>query len=189
MRKLVLSMFVSLDGYIEAPGGEFIGPDWSADLDAWTDTMVERFDTLIYGRVAWQAMAAHWPQAEGSPDLNPAQQRLARFMNGTRKIVFSRGLEDTSAWANTELAPAGLAQTIAAEKARPGKDMVIFAGAKLAWTALRADVVDEYWLLTLPMLFGGGTRLLDGGHGQQKLRLIEARAMDTGAVLTRYARA
>ncbi|KKB13259.1 hypothetical protein VE25_02970 [Devosia geojensis] len=189
MRKVVLSMFVSLDGYIEGPGGEFIGPEWSADLDAWTDKMIERFDTLLYGRTAWQSMAEFWPAAEGNPEVGPAQQSVARFMNGSRKIVFSRSLQNARAWANSSLATAGIVETVAAERGKPGKDMVIFAGAKFAQTALRAGVVDEIWLLTIPMLFGGGTRLLDGGYQRQKLKLLEARAMDTGAVLTRYEKA
>ena len=64
MRKLVLSMVVSVDGYINGVGGEFIPPQWSADLDRWTGTMIERFDTLLYGRSSWQEMAAFWPAAE-----------------------------------------------------------------------------------------------------------------------------
>jgi Dihydrofolate reductase len=186
MRRLVLSMFVSLDGYIEGPGGEFIGPEWSADLDAWTERMIERFDTLLYGRTAWQGMAEFWPQAEETAEIGPAQQSVARFMNGVRKIVFSRTLKSADAWANSSLATAGIEETVAAERGKPGKDMVIFAGAKFAQTALRAGVVDEIWLLTVPMLFGGGTRLFDGGYEQQKLKLLEAKAMDTGAVFTRY---
>jgi dihydrofolate reductase len=112
---------------------------------------------------------------------------LARFMNGARKIVFSRSLQDASAWANSEVAAQNLTQTIASEKTKAGKDMVIFAGAKFAGTVIRERLVDEYWLLTIPMLFGGGSRLFDASGGSQKLILLEARPMDTGAVLNRYA--
>lgn len=187
MRKLVLSMVVSVDGYIEGPAGEFIAPDWSADLDRWTFDMIERFDTLLYGRVAWQGMAAYWPQAEQNPETPDAQRTLARFMNGARKIVFSRSLRDASAWNNSAIADEDLKRTVDKEKAKAGKDMVIFAGAKFASTPIRENLVDEYWLLTNPTLFGGGLRLFDGGGPRQKLHLLETRRMDTGAVLNRYA--
>lgn len=186
MRKLVLSMFVSVDGYVEGPGGEFIGPDWSADLDLWTAEMADRFDTLLFGRNAWQMMAGYWPRAAADPSVTAPERELAAFMNGARKILFTRSLRDASAWANSEIAALGLAETVRAEKARDGKDMVIFAGAKFAQTAMRAGVIDEYWLLTIPMLFGGGARLFDGHAARGKLTLIETRTMDTGAVLTRY---
>jgi hypothetical protein len=50
-----------------ASPGVLIGPTWSADLDRWTFDMIDRFDTLLYGRIAWQGMAAYWPRAERSP--------------------------------------------------------------------------------------------------------------------------
>jgi dihydrofolate reductase len=186
MRKLVLSMVVSLDGYIEGPGGEFIPPDWSDDMDRWTFDMIDRFDTLLYGRAAWQQMAAYWPGAETDPATPEPQRRLARFMNSARKIVFSRSMQDASPWAHSAIATAGLAETVAAEKAKPGKDMVIFAGARFAQTAMRAQVIDEYWLLTVPMLFGGGLRLFENHGLRSRLTLDHCRTMDTGAVLTRY---
>jgi hypothetical protein len=69
---------------------------------------------------------------------------------------------------NLAAADEGLRQTIAKEKSEAGKDMVIFAGAKFASTAIREGLVDEYSLLTIPMLFGGGSRLFDGGGSRQE---------------------
>lgn len=131
-------------------------------------------------------MAAFWPRAETSPDTPAPQRKLAKFMNSSRKIVFSRSLSDAGAWQNSELADRPLPEIVERERRGSGKDMVIFAGAKFAQTALRADIVDEYWLLTLPMLFGHGSRLFEGHGLLKKLALEEVRQMDTGAVLTRY---
>lgn len=187
MRKLVLSMFQSLDGFINGPAGEFIGPDWSSDLDDWTDRMPEAFDTLIFGRTSWEKMAEFWPAAGLNEELPTPTRRVARFMNTSRKIVFSRTLQDVSGWENSALADAPLEDVIASEKQRSGKDLVIFAGAITAQSALRSGLVDEIWLLTLPELFGHGCRLFDGHALRSKLKLLEVRPMDTGAVLTRYA--
>ncbi|WP_109663948.1 dihydrofolate reductase family protein [Roseicyclus mahoneyensis] len=185
-RSCVLSMVVSVDGFINGAGGEFIAPDWSADLDAWTAGHAARFDTMLFGRAAWESLAAYWPAAETDPATPPAARDLARFMNGTRKIVFSRTLESAERWANSDIADADVATVLAREKAKPGKDMVIFAGARFAQTALAAGVVDELSLLVIPDLFGHGTRLFEGHALRRKLELVESRPMDTGALLTRY---
>ncbi len=188
MRKLVLSMVQSVDGYINGPGGEPLVPEWSGDLDQWTFGMIERFDTLLYGRHAWQEMAAFWPAAEVNPDTPEAQRTLAKFMNSSRKIVFSRTLKNADQWQNTEIASSDLSTTVGAERRKSGRDMVIFAGATFAHEALRTGEIDELWLLTVPIVLGHGRRLFDGSPQRWTLRLNEVRQMDTGAVFTRYNR-
>lgn len=188
MRKLVLSMVQSVDGYIKGPGGEPLVPEWSADLDQWTFDMIERFDTLLYGRTAWQEMAGFWPDAETSLETPDAQRKLAKFMNGSRKIVFSRTLQNVGAWKNSELAQDSIAKTVEGLRESEGKDMVVFAGATFAQEAMRADLLDELWLLTVPLMLGHGTRLFEGHAMRSKLTLSEVKAMDTGAVSTRYIR-
>jgi dihydrofolate reductase len=157
-------MVLSVDGYINGPGGEFIPPTWSSDLDAWTDEMPRRYNTLLYGRAAWAEMAAYWPRAEFDPATPSPARELAGFMNSARKIVFSRTLTDARAWANSEIADADVATVVERARARAGKDMVIFAGARFAQTALAAGVVDALSILVVPELFGHGTRLFKGAQ-------------------------
>ena len=185
-RSCVLSMVVSVDGYINGAGGEFIAPTWSADLDSWTASHAARFDTMLFGRAAWESLADYWPGAETDTETPPATRDLARFMNGTRKIVFSRTIQGAKKWANSEIADADVATVVTREKQISAKDMVIFAGARFAQTALAAGVVDELSLLVIPELFGHGTRLFEGHALRRKLELVETRPMDTGALLTRY---
>jgi dihydrofolate reductase len=179
-------MVVSVDGYINGPGGEFIGPEWSGDLDAWASEVATRFDTLLYGRAAWEGMAGYWPDAETDPATPHPARDLARFMNGARKIVFTRTLQDVSRWANSEIATGDVAAIVAREKGRPGRDIAIFPGARFAQTALAAGVVDELALLVIPELLGHGTRLFEGHALRRRLKHAETRVMDTGAVLQRY---
>jgi dihydrofolate reductase len=148
--------------------------------------MVQRFDTLIYGRNSWHQMAEFWPETQEKPELPPATRRLSDFMNSRRKIVFSRSMSDCARWAGSVLAKGSVAEVLAEEKKATGQDIVVFAGASLAQSALRTGLVDEIWLMTLPRLFGYGTRLFDGNALARELTLLECKAMDTGAVLTRY---
>jgi dihydrofolate reductase len=88
--------------------------------------------------------------------------------------------------AATSLADGDAAEGVARNRERPGKHMVIFTGATFAETALRTDVVDAIWLLTIPELYSHGARLFEGDGLRRTLRLSEARAMDTGAAVTRH---
>ncbi|NJM83511.1 MAG: hypothetical protein HC844_14475 [Tabrizicola sp.] len=183
-RNCVLWMVVSVDGYTNGPGGEFIPPAWSADLDAWAAQCAVRFDTLLFGRLAWQGMADYWQSAETAPEA--ATRDMARFMNSTRKVVFSRTLATADAWRNSEIAQGDPAQVIPRLKAEGGKDIGLLASTRLAQTALASGMIDELALLVIPELFGHGTRLFEGHGARRNLRLLETRAMDTGAMQKRY---
>ena len=79
-RACVLSMVVSVDGYINGPGGEFIPPAWSADLDAWTASHAASFDTMLFGRAAWRSplhtSALRGWQYLGRPALSAGVERM-----------------------------------------------------------------------------------------------------------------
>jgi dihydrofolate reductase len=112
---------------------------------------------------------------------------MARFMNGTRKVVFSRTLGSAGAWPNSEIADGDPAGVITRLKAEPGREIGLLASARLAQTALAAGVVDELALLVVPELFGHGMRLFEGHALRRTLEHLETRTMDTGAVFQRHA--
>lgn len=187
MRKLVLSMFISLDGYIEGPQKSFVDPPWSPDMDAWTQGLQAEGDCLVFGSTCWSQLAAYWPQAEVAP-ISPAEHDLALYMNRVPKVVFSNSLTDTEAWSASTLVRESPASYLAALKRTSGKNIMVLGGAALAASVMEADLVDEYKLLVVPTLYGGGTRLFSEGRPQTSLTLLENRSLDTGAVLLRYAR-
>ena len=179
MRKVVLAMFMSLDGYINGPGGALRGPAYSADLQKhWIDRNMERAGTMMYGRVAYEGMVSYWtsPQAQG-----PQATQLAEM----DKLVFSRTL-DNADWGRVTIIRDDIAGEIAKRRDGDGKDMVLIAGAGIATTFLNLGLVDEFSLLVVPRLLGGGTRLFKEGLEQTSLKLTEALTFDTGAVRLTY---
>jgi dihydrofolate reductase len=132
-------------------------------------------------------MVAYWPSAPTDDTVNTSARRLTHFMNDTRKLVFSRTLTTAAAWANSVVADGEVGEVLAREKAAPGRDLVIFGGAAFAQSVGRTGLIDEYAILTIPTLFGGGSRLFGDSGVQRALDLVDVRRMDTGAVLTRYA--
>lgn len=188
MRKLVLSMFVSLDGYIAGPGGEFIGPQWSADLEKhWSGYALGRAGHLLYGRVNFLFNKGFWEPAATDPSSPAAHVPHAADMNRLPKSVASRTLSGDPGW-NARLLGADLAQAVAELKRTAAGDIFSFGGAGIAQSLIAHDLVDEYRLMITPNLFGDGVPLFGRGFRRQDLKLIDTRTLDTGAVVVHYER-
>lgn len=188
MAKLVLSMFLSLDGYIEAPGGVFVPPAWSGDLERhWSGHALQRAGHLIYGRANFLFNKDFWTKAETDPTSPAAGIAYAGIMNRLPKTVFSTTLVGDPGW-NGQLAKGDLAGTVAHLKAEVTGDLYVFGGAGIANSLVALDLVDEYRLMVTPSLMGDGKRLFERGRPSLTLGLVEAKTLDTGAVILHYRR-
>lgn len=187
MRKLILSMFMSLDGYFAGPNGEFIAPDWSDDMQQWSDSNTAETGMLLYGRVNFEFNAGYWQGAEHDANSAEKDRAFAKKMNEFPKICFSRSKKEVG-W-NGRVVSDNIAEEINRLKREPGKALMSFGGANLASTLIGLDIVDEYRLLLIPHLQGSGTPLFKGGFAERKLKLIKAQPLDTGAVMLCYERA
>jgi dihydrofolate reductase len=189
MTDLVLTAFTSLDGYIEKPGGVFAPPPWSDEVEhAWSRAALSRARHLIYGRVNFLFNKAFWSPAETDPTSMAAGISYAATMNGLPKTVVSRTLAGDPGW-NARIAGPDLAAEVARLKREvTGGDIFAFSGAGLVHTLFAADLVDEFWLMVTPQLFGGGKRLFNEGRPEVAMTLIESRALDVGSVMMRYRR-
>jgi dihydrofolate reductase len=186
MKKVVLAMMVSLDGFIEGPNKEFVSPAWSEDLDKyWAGGNLDEAGTLLFGRVCYEGMAAFWPGAETDPASPPGLADTARSMNSLPKIVFSKSLQSAS-WNNTQVVSGNIAEKVASLKQEPGKDLVMFGGADIATSFIKLGLIDEYRILITPTVFGGGTPLFKGGYDRFGLKLLDSKSLDTGAIILRY---
>jgi dihydrofolate reductase len=186
MRKVVLAMMISVDGYIEGPNKEFVPPDWSNDLaEHWSGNSVDNADVMMYGRTCYEGMATYWPAAEADPEATEDWVEHARQINNKPKIVFSKSLEKAD-WKNTRIVRDNIAEEITKLKQESDKDLVLFGGADIANTFMQLGLIDEYRLLVTPNVLGGGTPLFKEGVDRTNLKLIDAKTMDTGAIILRY---
>jgi dihydrofolate reductase len=140
----------------------------------------------MYGRVCYEGMATFWPAAEADPQSPPELVEFARKINSKPKIVFSKTLEKAD-WKNTRIVRENIGDEITKLKQEPGKDLVLFGGADIAATFMQLGLIDEYRLLVTPIVLGGGTPLFKDGIDRFNLKLIEAKTLDTGALILRYA--
>lgn len=188
MAKLVLSMFMSLDGYIEGPLGEFVPPAWSDDLERdWSGYALKRAGHLLYGRTNFLFNKAFWTAAETDSKSPAAGIAYAGTMNRLPKTVFSTTLTGDPGW-NATLVKDDVTGAIERLKAQAVGDLYMFGGAGIANSVVALDLVDEYRLMVTPGFLGDGKRLFADGRPRFGLTLIEAKPLDTGAVILHYRR-
>ena len=183
MRKLTFAMNMSLDGYIAAPGDDLGWSVPSDELFQWWSDRVGATDLALYGRRLWETVSSHWPTADQRPGATAAEIEYARRWRDMPKVVFSARTRAVD-W-NARLVTGDAVTEITRLKAEDGGPMDV-AGATLAAAAVRAGLVDEYVLVTHPVLVGGGTPFVPALDSWVALTLLETRTFPAGVVLTRY---
>ena len=184
MRTLTFAMNVSLDGYVAAPGDDLGWSTPSDELFEWWSDRVASTELALYGRRLWETMSAHWPTADRQPGATPAHVEYARRWREMPKVVFSSTLESVEG-SNARLVSGDAVAEIARLKAEDGGRMDI-GGATLAAAAMRAGLVDEYVLVTAPVIIGGGAPFFPALDEQVPLDHVETRTIPGGVLLTRY---
>lgn len=185
MRKLILMMSVSLDGYMEGPDRKL---DWQLvddELHTHFNRELAAMGAFLDGRVTYELMASFWPTADQDPASPAPIREFAAIWRDKPKIVYSRTL-DRAGW-NTRIVREVVPEEVSALKAQPGGDLVL-GGAKLAATFMRLDLIDEYRIYVHPVAIGAGTPLFPPGERTTKLRLAGTRTFESGVVLLRYTR-
>lgn len=181
MRKVVLWMSVSLDGFFEGPDREL---DWHRvddELHQHFNDVLRDSGAFLDGRRTWELMAAYWPTADEDPEAAAPIREFAGIWREKPKIVWSRTLTDPGR--GTELRREVDPEEIRSLAAEPGGDLVL-GGADLAATFFAHGLVDEVRLYVHPVLLGAGHPLFTGQAAD--LALVETRAFGNGVVLLRY---
>jgi dihydrofolate reductase len=193
--RIVLSDFMSLDGVVQAPGGEqedtdggFAHGGWSMPffdmeiMGAAIGAAMAETEALLFGRRTWQTMAAAWPDRAGDP--------FADQMNAFPKHVASRTLRaDDLHWSNSHLLPADDAiGAIAQLRSQPGGNMQVMGSPNLAAQLIAHDLVDEVYLMIEPILLGGGKRLFPADGQARRLELVSSVTAGTGVIICQYRR-
>ena len=181
MRKVILFMHISQDGFVCGPQGEL---DWATMTDDkmgeyMGSDLLKTVDTILVGRVLFQGFEQYWPSVPENPQSPPELISFAHWMIDTPKIVFSNTLKELI-WENSILAREDPATTVKKLKQEPGGDMVIFGGASLAAHFVREGLVDELRFKLEPIALGKGKSLYSDLKERMKLKLIHAKTFESG---------
>ena len=169
MRKLILSLAVSLDGFIEGPNGEY---DWCfTDQDYGLADFFKRVDSIFIGRKTYElALSMGDNPMPGFPTF--------------KEYVFSNTLAEVKQ--GTVLIQGDIQSEVNKIKEQKGKDIWLFGGASLTSSLLNFKLVDEIGLAVHPVLLGGGKRLFNDIKGRTNLCLVESKSYSTGLVSLTY---
>jgi dihydrofolate reductase len=185
MRKVIVTMWVTLDGFIAGPNGEM---DWvmvDDEMGKYEDDIVSSADTLILGRVTYESFAGAWPHVPENPSASKGEIEYAHKLNAMAKLVFSKTL-DKAEWNNSKLMREVLPEEVEKMKQEPGKDMVIYGSASIVQTLTNLGLIDEYQLLVHPVVLGSGKPLFKNIKDRVNLKLVETRTFHSGVVLLNY---
>ncbi len=182
MGQLTSFTFITLDGYFEGPQkGNISWHRHDAEEGAYAVEMLQKGNTLLFGRVTYEQMAGYWP----TPDALQHNGALAGGMNDAPKIVFSRTLKQ-AAWNNTTLLRDNLVAEVKDRKER-GNITLLGSGSILTQLA-EADLIDEYQIMIDPVAIGGGSSLFKDLQRRLDLRLLDTQVFSSGVILVRYCR-
>jgi len=173
MRKLILGLAITLDGYIEGPNGEH---DWCfTDQDYGLNRFFERIDVIFIGRKSYE-------MAQEQSDISNGE--AIPGMPALTEYVFSKTL--TSVKEGAVLISADSIAEARRIKKLPGKDIWLYGGASLYNSLMKEGLVDELWVSIHPILLGGGKLLFPEQESRIRLRLLESKAYETGLVSICY---
>lgn len=186
MRKVILQIDGTLDGFIADANGAL---DWVTSdeaMEAEASVLLESADTILLGRVAYQMFAAYWPFADTS--ATTILSKITSQINHVTKIVFSRTLEhaEWGEWNNAQIIRDNIPEAINKLKALPGKNLLLYAGGRIVSTFIQNGLIDEYHLRVHPVVLGKGMPLFPSVEARLNLQLMRTNAYKNGAVLLVY---
>jgi dihydrofolate reductase len=186
MGRIVVTEFVSLDGVMQAPGGEdFKYPGWSFEFDRGEDGNQFKLDealeaeALLIGRVTYESFAGAWPSREGE---------FADKFNNMPKYLVSSTITDPD-WNNTTVLEGDVVEAVTKLRQEVDGDIQVPGSRRLVQELIEHDLVDELHLMVFPVVLGTGDRVFGETTDRKTMRLKESRTVGEGILVLIYERA
>lgn len=180
-------MNVTLDGCMAGPDYELDWHFryWDEEMSDHASLQLSNADTILMGRVTYNAMSKYWPYVINEPSYPRADIPFAEMMNNHRKIVFSGTLKSVS-WNNTRLAKLNDRKKIMKLKKRAGKNIIIYGSGRVVSALMRWGLIDEYLLWIHPVVLSNGQQLFKALENDMSLELDTVKKFNSGVVLVCY---
>ena len=192
MRKIIAIAFVSLDGVMQAPGGQAEDANGGFNLGGWApkysdeksgDAVLRMVGTLakpndvLLARKTYDIWASHWPHVPADDPIGPVLAKASKY-------VMTSGT-GTFAWANSH--PLRGIDDLKKIKAGNGPDIVMWGSSSLYPQLLEANLLDRLLLMTFPVALGKGKKLFGGTTHPAEMKLLASEVTSTGVIMSTYA--
>jgi dihydrofolate reductase len=185
MRKIIVSMMISLDGFYEGSNQDISWHTVDDDFNMYSIKMMDELDTILFGRKTYELFENYWPIALKDPSTIKDDLVIAKWIDDANKIVISKTLDKVN-WKNTTLIHDNIIEQISKLKNESGKNIVIYGSGSIVTELTNIGLIDEYRLMVSPTILGNGTSLFHDVDKQVSLNLIETQTFNSGNVLLRY---
>jgi len=183
MRKLILQVQMSVDGFVAGPNGEldWMTWNWSDDIKNYVTELHDTVDTILLGRKMTDGFVKHWQSVEPGIEEYPFAKKMVDYP----KVVFTKTL-NKSEWKNTTLAKGNLSEEVNSLKNQSGKDIIVYGGAGFVSSLIKENLIDEYYLFINPTVIGKGMEIFNKVEDKMKLKLVNSFAFKCGIVVNKY---
>jgi dihydrofolate reductase len=185
MRKLVLFMHTSLDGFVAGPAGEMDWINIDNEMFEYARQRTEESDTALYGRVTYELMESYWPTAAEQPHASKHDIEHSAWYNHVHKVIVSKTIQGTD-FKNTKIISDNLQEEILDIKNQDGREIIMFGSPSVARQLMEKNLIDEYWLFVNPLLLGHGLPLFTPLQEKIMLKLISSETFPSGVVCLHY---
>lgn len=187
MRKIILLMNTTLDGFISGVNGEMDWhfPYWDDEMSAsWSRQLLDA-DTFLLGRKTYVAFADYWQLKKNNPTLARQDIILAEMMNHYAKVVVSKKLK-VLPWTNSRLLKANIPDNVSRLKIQPGRNIVIFGSCRLVSLLVQNSLIDEFVLWGHPVKIHRGKRLSELDLQDPRMKLTGMEQFNSGVMKCCY---
>lgn len=177
MKKVILDLAVTLDGFIEGVNGEI---DWCImDDDMGFENFLDSIDTIFYGRVSYDT----WGNFQPEDNASETELKLWQSVHAKKKYVFSNEVRQDH---KAMFISSEIKSKVAEIKKQGGKDIWLYGGAGLIKTFIQLNLIDNYRISVHPIALGNGKPLFENLKDRLHLKLIKTNAFKSGVVQLIY---
>ncbi|HTH92885.1 MAG TPA: dihydrofolate reductase family protein [Candidatus Paceibacterota bacterium] len=185
MRKIVLFLHQSLDGYCATTTGGLEWIPYNGALEKYAEGIVQSVGIAMYGRKTYELMKGYWPALLNAESATEHEKEHAQWIEGIEKIVFSTTL-DKEEWNNTRVISDSVEEEVKKLKEGEGKDLVIFGSPTLAFSLMQMDLIDEFQFTVSPVVLGQGLTFIRKIEKQYNLELVHSEQIEGGIMALHY---
>jgi dihydrofolate reductase len=184
MRKLILIVHTSIDGFVAGVNGEFDNFNPSPENLDFVCSLTDEADAALVGRVSYQMLEKYWPTARDNKDATPSEIKYSNWYNAAEKIVLSTSLSDSK----NKLSVISNDINVGVQKIKnqAGKNILMFGSPTAYETLNKFNLIDEYWIIQYPVFFGKGIPFFTRVQNSNRLSLLNTKQFSNGEIAIHY---